>query len=104
MKSTGSLIQLPTGKPPSASVWPEKLKAILANLVDLAAEEITGKQPGPSLTEPTLDSQELAALLKIPESTVLELARRGEIPCLRLGKHVRFDRAEVAEALARRRG
>jgi excisionase family DNA binding protein len=103
MKTAGRLIQIPRDETPSLPVWAGRLKEILVALVDLAARELTSSQSGPSLAEPTLEPKELAALLKIPESTVLELARRGELPCFRLGKHVRFDRAEVAEALARRR-
>ena len=104
MKTAGSLVEQSKAEGPTLPAWPEKLKALLGALIDVAAAELAARPSAPSLAEPTLEPKELAELLKIPESTVLELARRGEIPCLRIGKHVRFDRAEVAEALVRKRG
>lgn len=42
---------------------------------------------------------EVAALLGMPKSTVYDLARRGELPCARLGRTLRFVRDEVEARL-----
>jgi excisionase family DNA binding protein len=47
--------------------------------------------------------EELASMLKVPESWVYEKTRRrcrNPIPCLRLGKYIRFDFRAVAAWLA----
>ncbi len=50
-----------------------------------------------------LDAGEVADLLGLRCSTVEDYARRGELPCVRLGRHRRFLRADVeAYVLARR--
>jgi excisionase family DNA binding protein len=55
--------------------------------------------PGP-LQEPLLTAREVSLLLGgIPAKTVLQYAREGRLPCLRIGKHVRFVRSELDEAL-----
>ena len=47
-----------------------------------------------------LTATEVAELLKMPVSTVYELARRGELPASRLGKTWRFLRPRLEELLA----
>jgi excisionase family DNA binding protein len=54
--------------------------------------------------EPTNDTRtrvlspnEVAALLQIRYKTVLELAKRGEIPHFRVGRLVRFDEAALTD-------
>ncbi len=42
-----------------------------------------------------MTASEVAAMLALPRSTVYELARRGELPCARLGRTIRFLRDEV---------
>jgi excisionase family DNA binding protein len=71
--------------------WPEELKAILGQIIDLAARTLV--QTGNSLVlNEILTTEELAARFKIPVSTVEELARRGKLPgAFRVGKHWRFD-------------
>jgi excisionase family DNA binding protein len=53
-------------------------------------------------TGPLLDAKGAAALLNVPDSWVLREARAGRIPHVRLGKYVRFDRAELLAWAARR--
>lgn len=54
-----------------------------------------------SITEPLLTAREIGALLGgIPPKTVLQYARDGRLPCVRIGKHVRFVRADVDAAVA----
>lgn len=59
-------------------------------------------RPAISLSEPLLTAEQVGALLGgIPAKTVLQYARDGRLPCLYIGKHVRFLRAELEEALTR---
>jgi excisionase family DNA binding protein len=47
-----------------------------------------------------MTAREVAELLHLPVSTVYYLARRGEIPCSRLGRAWRFLRPRIEEMLA----
>jgi len=42
-----------------------------------------------------LTAREVAGLLRLRESTVGDLARRGELPSVKLGRHRRFVRDDV---------
>lgn len=44
-------------------------------------------------------AEEVAALLRVHPSLVRELARRGEIPCKRIGRLLRFPRERIEEWL-----
>jgi excisionase family DNA binding protein len=55
--------------------------------------------PG-TLDEPLLTAAQVSKLLgDIPPKTILQYARDGRLPCLRIGKHVRFIRSEIDRAL-----
>lgn len=47
---------------------------------------------------------EVADLLSLKPSTVMEYARRGELPSIVLGRNRRFLRADVEAALMAKRG
>jgi excisionase family DNA binding protein len=49
-----------------------------------------------------MTASEVAAMLSLPKSTVYELARRGELPCARLGRTIRFIRPELEARLRSR--
>lgn len=52
-----------------------------------------------------LNAEEAGELLNVPKTWVLAEARCNRIPHVRLGRYVRFDRADLlAWAQARRRG
>ena len=51
------------------------------------------KEKGPEI----LTVSELASLLQVPVSWIYERTRTGQIPHLRLGKYVRFERDTVLE-------
>jgi excisionase family DNA binding protein len=53
-----------------------------------------------SLDEPLLDCQAAAALLNVRVSRVRDAARMGHLPCLRVGRHLRFTRAMLEDWLA----
>jgi excisionase family DNA binding protein len=42
-----------------------------------------------------MNIEELSSWLRIPSSTLYSLCRRGEIPCIKIGKHWRFDRKHI---------
>jgi excisionase family DNA binding protein len=50
-----------------------------------------------------LSADEAGALLGIPRSSVYEYAKRGDLPHVRVGKHVKFIRHDLERALAQRR-
>jgi excisionase family DNA binding protein len=53
------------------------------------------------IEEPLLTAGQIGQLLGgIPPKTVLQYARDGRLPCVRIGKHVRFVRSDVDRALA----
>ena len=47
-----------------------------------------------------MTATEVADLLRMPVSTVYELARRGELPACRFGRTWRFLRSRIEELLA----
>lgn len=49
--------------------------------------------------EDVMTAAEVAQLLALPKSTIYDLARRGELPCARLGRTVRFLRDDVEARL-----
>lgn len=52
------------------------------------------EKPEPAL-EKLADVREMARILNVPVSWLYERTRFGTIPCIRIGKYVRFDPAEV---------
>jgi excisionase family DNA binding protein len=48
-----------------------------------------------SLSEPLLKAAGAARLLAVPESWVYEAVRTGRLPCIRLGRHIRFGRDDL---------
>ena len=59
--------------------------------------------PQALLSEPLLSAGQAGALLGIPRSSVYDYAKRGELPHVRVGKHVKFIRQDLERALAERR-
>jgi excisionase family DNA binding protein len=49
-----------------------------------------------------LQADEVAELLKLRPSTVLDLSRRGILPAFKIGKHWRYRRADLMEWLMNR--
>ena len=50
-----------------------------------------------------LEPYEVAELLKLRYSTVLDLSRRGVLPAFKIGKHWRYRRADLEEWMVRQR-
>jgi excisionase family DNA binding protein len=65
-----------------------------ANPMDVVAD-------GPGLPDgDVLVAAEVARLLRMNVKTVYDLARAGELPCWRLGRHFRFSRGAIVARLA----
>jgi excisionase family DNA binding protein len=66
--------------------------------------EASGHTPGASrrLDGPLLRPEEAAALLSVKTSWVYDAVRTGRLPCLRVGRHIRFTRAMLEEWLGSR--
>lgn len=50
--------------------------------------------------EPLLSAAELAAALSLPKTWIEQRTRRGEIPCIRAGRWIRYNRRAVEAALS----
>jgi excisionase family DNA binding protein len=82
--------------------------------VDVEASGVRTRTDGPvgavSATGRRADVDELltvrqvAELLQLPASTVADYARRGLIPSIKLGRHRRYLRDDVLDAVTGRRG
>jgi excisionase family DNA binding protein len=60
---------------------------------------VTDNDPPISPLDELLTSQQLADLLLVRKSTVEDYARRGLLPSLKLGRHRRFVRSDVIDAV-----
>ena len=47
------------------------------------------------LREPLLTADEAASMLSVRRSWIADAARSGHLPCVRIGKHVRFLRSDL---------
>lgn len=56
------------------------------------------------LNEPLLTPAQAAALLAVRPSWIYEAVRAGRLPCIRIGRHVRFLRSDLERWVDRQRG
>lgn len=77
----------------------EAYQAALAEGLRLSVSPAASPAATASDGEPLLNAGELARVLNLPKSCVYEKARIGEFPSVRVGKHVRFRRSAVLEAI-----
>jgi excisionase family DNA binding protein len=64
-----------------------------------------GRQPGTSarrLDGPLLRPDQAASLLAVKTSWVYDAVRTGTLPCIRVGRHIRFTRAMLEDWLQSR--
>jgi excisionase family DNA binding protein len=54
----------------------------------------------PSLDEPLLDVEQAAELLNVKVWWIREATRTGRLPCLKVGRHVRYTRSMLEAWLA----
>jgi excisionase family DNA binding protein len=55
------------------------------------------------LREPLLNAAQAAEMLSVRPSWVADAARNGQLPCVRIGKHVRFLRSDLERWVAEQR-
>ena len=53
--------------------------------------------PNPKLYEPLLRPQDAARLLSVRPSWVYEAVRERRLPCVRVGRHIRFTRSMLEQ-------
>lgn len=56
------------------------------------------------LREPLLDAEQAGVLLGISKASVYEYVRRGELPYIKVGRHVRIIKSDLEKTLIERRG
>jgi len=66
--------------------------------------ELDQSPPRPNLNEPLLTPQEAAALLAVRVSWIYDAVRGDRLPCVRVGRHVRFLRTDLERWIADQRG
>ncbi len=60
--------------------------------------------PAVARNEPLLGAAEAAGLLSVRVSWIYDAARCGRVPCVRIGRHVRFLRSDLERWVADQRG
>lgn len=50
--------------------------------------------------KPLIQAEDVAKVLNVPKERVYVLARRGQIPVVRVGRQIRFDPDRIEEWLA----
>jgi len=65
--------------------------------VSSSSDSSSADSPRARAEDRLLDAADVAALLNVPVRWVREASRDGRLPCVRLGRYVRYDRADVAE-------
>ena len=66
--------------------------------------ELDHGPPHARLNEPLLTPHEAAALLAVRVSWIYDGVRGGRLPCVRVGRHVRFLRSDLERWIAEQRG
>ncbi|MBK8274869.1 MAG: helix-turn-helix domain-containing protein [Nitrospira sp.] len=64
---------------------------------DVTAETGTQSETDATRDGEILTVMEVARFLRVPKSTVYKLARGGELPASKIGKHWRFLRRDIHE-------
>ena len=76
------------------------MSAYATSSTEPAETSATLKSSGFLTREEVMTAREVADLLRMPTSTVYELARKGVLPASRLGRTWRFLRPRLEELLA----
>ena len=73
-----------------------KSLAIVFRCVPAASLEFAGEEfPVVKAKKQLLTADDVAEMLQIARKTVVVMAREQRIPCIRIGRFVRFDPAEI---------
>jgi excisionase family DNA binding protein len=71
---------------------------------DGSAATVSQAEAGATRDGEILTVMEVARFLRVPKSTVYKLARVGELPASKIGKHWRFLRRDIHEWMHSRSG
>jgi len=85
-----------------ARAWPRRAIGDQPEITDRVSLHFSHISPGLK-PEDILTPEEVAARLKVPESWVYEKTRarcRNPIPCMRLGRYIRFDWQNIIKWLS----
>jgi excisionase family DNA binding protein len=93
----GRLHQQPTPRLPSR---PSPVAQLSLDDLDISRD---GSGFAISLDDPLLRAEEIARLLAVKPSWVYDKVRAGELPCLHVGRHLRFTRRMIETWLADQR-
>ncbi len=76
------------------------MAAYATQITESAEPSAAVEESGYLTCDEVMTAREVAELLRMPTSTVYELARRGVLPARRLGRMWRFLRPRLEELLA----
>ena len=74
----------------------------LRKVSEMGGQEIRELQTGDLGMNAFLTIKDAQQLLKVPRSWLYERTRKGEIPHVKLGKYIRFDREQLLAWVAAR--
>ena len=77
-----------------------QLLGIVAEAQARAQARLVAPTPAVVPTERLLTAEQVAEIFRVPVSQIYESARRHRLPCVRIGKYVRFDITAIRQALA----
>ena len=92
------LVPLPDGR--WLALEAGELRAALSRAEALGFGSNTPPATPPVAPVELCDSREMARALGVADTWVEAAAKSGEIPCVRVGRYLRFDRTAVLAALA----
>ncbi len=80
--------------------WQLKFETVPADTISvmndaIAATTTVNVDSAPALESEILTVMEVARFLRVPKSTVYKLARLGQLPASKIGKHWRFLRRDI---------
>ncbi|MGI8730212.1 MAG: helix-turn-helix domain-containing protein [Solirubrobacteraceae bacterium] len=70
----------------------------------IVSSNSTQARHAPTLNEPLLTPHEAAVLLAVRVSWIYDAVRGDRLPCIRVGRHVRFLRPDLERWIADQRG
>ena len=95
-------IVIPLGNGDWIAVTTAELAAHKAAALALWFGHNGAQQQAAASDEPLCTSEQLAEALRLPQTRIEQATRLGEIPCVKLGRWIRYRRGEVEMALAQK--
>lgn len=83
------------------ALTPDDLRAAQRSAIEAVGVNVTENRHPSTATTVLLTAEVAATLLSVDASWLLTQAREGRVPCVKLGKYIRFDPAAIVEQCAR---